>query len=203
MSTESPPKLMTAEEFLKLPERKTIDRWLIRGELVERKKMTYRSFRHCAVLTNLVFLLEAWLRSQSAIRATLLSGDMGYRLRKNPDSIVGIDATIALESTPIYRQGRREILDGPPLLAIEITSLSDRQEDIDGKVEEYLQANVSLVWIVNPTLKTIAVYRPDAEPQLFTLSSEMTAEPHLPGLRFKVADVFAKMPAVQNEETQG
>ena len=203
MSTDSPPKLMTAEEFLKLPERKTIDRWLIRGELVERKKMTYRSFRHCAVLTNLVFILATWLRSQSLIRATLLSGDMGYRLRKNPDSVVGIDATIALESTPIYRQGRREILDGPPLLAVEITSLSDRQEDVDGKVEEYLRAKVPLVWIVNPTLKTIAVYRPDAEPQLFTLSSEMTAEPHLPGLRFKVADVFAKMPAVQGEETHG
>lgn len=101
------------------------------------------------------------------------------------------------------RLGRREILDGPPIVAIEITSLSDRQENLDGKVEEYLRVNVPLVWIVNPTLKTIAVYRPDAEPQLFTLSSEMTAEPHLPGLRFKVADVFAKMPAVQGEETHG
>lgn len=202
MSAGAPPKLMTMEEFLKLPERKTIDRWLIRGELVERKKMTYRSFRHCAVLTNLVFIIEGWLRSQAAIRATLLSGDMGFRVRRNPDSIVGIDAALASIETPVVRLGRREILDGPPIVAIEITSLSDRQEDVDGKVEEYLRSKVPLVWIVNPTLKTIAVYRPDAEPQLFTLSSEMTAEPHLPGLRFKVADVFAKMP-VLDEETQG
>jgi Uma2 family endonuclease len=127
---------------------------------------------------------------------------MGFRVRKNPDSIVGIDAALASINTPVVRLGRREILDGPPLLAIEITSLSDRQEDVDGKVEEYLRVNIPLVWIVNPTLKTIAVYRPDAEPQLFTLSSEMTAEPHLPGLRFKVADVFAKMPSF-DEETHG
>ncbi len=162
MSTDSPPKLMTAEEFLKLPERKTIDRWLIRGELMERKKMTYRGLRHCSALTKLVFILERWLQSQSMIHAMLFSGDVGFRFRKNPDSVFGIDAAIVNFDTPIYRQGRREILDGPPLLAIEITSLSDRQEDIDVKVEEYLRAKVPLVWIVNPTLKTIAVYRPDA-----------------------------------------
>jgi Uma2 family endonuclease len=75
-------------------------------------------------------------------------------------------------------------------LAIEISSPSDKQEDSLGKIQDYLDAGVPLVWAVEPVFKTITVYRPDAEPQLFTVKQEITAEPHLPGFRAPVAAVF-------------
>ncbi len=56
MSTDSPPKLMAIDEFLKLPERKTIERWLIRGELVERK-MSVRNPFHSSVMMELGIIL--------------------------------------------------------------------------------------------------------------------------------------------------
>ena len=47
-----------------------------------------------------------------------------------------------------------------------------------------------IVWVVDPSFSTVTVYRPDAKPQLFNADQEITAEPHLPGLRFAVAELF-------------
>ena len=76
------------------------------------------------------------------------------------------------------------------MLAIEILSPSDEQEGIQDKIDEYLRTGVKLVWIVEPVHKTITVYRPDADPELFNLGDEITADPHLPGFKAKVAELF-------------
>jgi hypothetical protein len=36
----------------------------------------------------------------------------------------------------------------------------------------------------------VTVYRPGAEPETYNRLAEITAEPHLPGFRVKVADLF-------------
>jgi Uma2 family endonuclease len=82
------------------------------------------------------------------------------------------------------------LLDGPPLLAVEILSPSDRQEEIDEKVEEYLAAGVALVWVVNPRLRAVTVFRGDAEPEMFNVRQDLSAGPHLPGFRVAVEDLF-------------
>ena len=82
--------------------------------------------------------------------------------------------------------------EGPPILAVEILSPSDAQEDIDEKVDLLLATGVKIVWVVNPRFRTINVYRPDAEPELFNERQEITAEPHLPGFRVSVAEIFGR-----------
>lgn len=190
MSVDSPPRRMTIDEFLDLPERRTIERWLIRGQLTERKA-TFPNPWHSAALMNLGLILGVWLRQQTRIKATLVGGDAGFRFQKDPDSFVGIDAALVKQGTPLFHHGKKAVFDAPPLLAVEITSPSDRQDDIDSKVDAYLAANVPLVWIVNPHQKTVTVFRPDAEPVLYAQSAELTGEPHLPGLAFRVAEIFA------------
>jgi Uma2 family endonuclease len=59
------------------------------------------------------------------------------------------------------------------------------------KVHAYLDAGVPLVWEVSPFHKTVTVFRPDGPPVLFNIQQELTAEPHLPGFRVPVAEVFA------------
>jgi Uma2 family endonuclease len=44
--------------------------------------------------------------------------------------------------------------------------------------------------VIDPCFRTITVYRADAKPQLFNDSQELSAEPHLPGFRVPVAEVF-------------
>jgi hypothetical protein len=40
----------------------------------------------------------------------------------------------------------------------------------------------------------VTVLRPDAEPELFSQSETLSGEPHLPGLGFPVAELFADAP---------
>ena len=82
--------------------------------------------------------------------------------------------------------------EGPPVLAVEILSPSDVQEEIDEKVELYLETGVAIVWVVNPRFATITVYRPNAAPVMFSGDQELSAEPHLPGFRVAVSKIFGK-----------
>jgi hypothetical protein len=54
---------------------------------------------------------------------------------------------------------------------------------------------MKLVWIVDPTFRTVTVYRRDAEPKLFNATEALSAEPHLPGFKVAVADVSRDNPA--------
>ena len=80
--------------------------------------------------------------------------------------------------------------EGPPVLAVEILSPSDKQEEIDEKVGLYLELGVAIVWVVNPIFRTVCVYRPGELPVLFNESQEIAAEPYLPGFRASVAKFF-------------
>jgi Uma2 family endonuclease len=81
-------------------------------------------------------------------------------------------------------------MDGSPVLAVEILSPSDIQQDIDEKVDAYLAAGVKLVWIIDPHKQTVLVLRPDAPPRLFNVTETIDAEPHLPGFSAAVAEIF-------------
>lgn len=181
--------LMTTEELLALPEDPEVERELIRGQLIERP-MTRRNPKHSAVTVKVVYSLEHWLNSRPKPRGRVLAGEAGFRLRRDPDTTVGIDvAYIAAELDRATPPSAR-LVDGIPILAVEILSPSDRQEDITAKVEEYLAVDAPLVWLIDPVLRTVTVHRPDAPPQMFAVGHELAGDPHLPGLRVAVADLF-------------
>jgi len=178
---------MTTEELLALPE-DGVDRDLIRGQLRE-KPMTRRNRWHSRLEARIVYFLESWLDTQPEPRGQVVSGEAGFRLRRDPDSTVGID--VAYVSAEVAARNPDDVyFDGPPVLAVEILSPSDEQEEIDEKVELYLETGVAVIWIVNPRLKTVSVYGPGADPEMFNVRHELTAEPHLPGFRVKVARIF-------------
>src|SRR5438876_1000746 len=181
--------LMTAEELLALPEDEEVERELIRGELRE-EPMTRRNPGHSGTEAHLSRLLGNWWKQQPKPRGRVLAGEAGFRIQRDPDTAVGIDvAYISAEQASRTPKGAK-IVDGPPVLAVEILSPSDKQEKIWERVRNLLEAGVLLVWIADPVFRTVCVYRPDAEPQLFNVHQELTAEPHLPGLRIPVAEIF-------------
>jgi Uma2 family endonuclease len=81
-------------------------------------------------------------------------------------------------------------LDGPPILAVEIVSPSDTYEKVAVKILEYLNCGVPIVWLAEPTFRTILASRPDREPDLYNARHDLTAEPTLPGFRVAVARIF-------------
>jgi Uma2 family endonuclease len=180
--------LMTTEELLALPV-DGVERWLIRGELRE-KPMTVRNRFHSRALVLVGQCLLNWLDKQPEPRGQVLGGEAGVRLRRTPDSTVGVDVVYVSAETVAQQTDDTTLIDGVPVLAVEILSPSDTQEEIHEKVGEYLRVGVRIVWVMDPADRTVRVYGPDAGPQLFNEFQELTGDPHLPGFRAPVARLF-------------
>lgn len=189
-STSMAGRRMTTEEFLALPE-DGIERWLIRGVVREfGSTMTVRNREHTSVATKVAYFLEHWLQAQPAPRGRVHTGDAGVRLRHDPDCIVGVDVTYVSAEVDAKRPTDTRLIDGVPVLAVEIVSPNDTIEDINDKIDEYLKAGVELVWIVDSRRRTVTIHRPGAEPERRNATQELSSGPHLPGFRVEVAKLF-------------
>ncbi len=190
MSAPAIPRLMTTEALLAMPD-DGIERWLIRGELRE-KPMTYRNCFHSRVEANVVYVLLRWLAQQPKPRGEVYSGEAGCRLRRDPDTTVGIDVVYLSAELAAQEPTDTTILECVPTLVVEILSPSSTEEEINEKLDGYLSAGVPLIWLVDTHDRTVLVYRPGAEPEFFNVNDELAAEPHLPGFRTPVAALFER-----------
>lgn len=188
MSTAVSPKLMTLDELLALPD-DGMDRELIRGEIRERP-MTRRNRFHAASESRVTHLLRSWLEQQPEPRGEVYSGEVGCILRRNPDTTVGIDVAYFSAQTVANQTADTTMVEGAPVLAVEILSPSDKQEEIAEKVDAYLEFGVALVWVVDPHFQTVTVHRSDAAPELFNIQQQVSADPFLPGLTISVNDLY-------------
>ncbi len=188
MSVAVPPKEMTTEEMLALPEN-GVERWLVQGQLRE-KPMTIRNRTHSRIMARVTKFLDNWLDQQPEPRGSVLCGEAGVRLRRNPDTTVGVDVIYVSAATAAQQSDETTLIEGPPVLAVEILSPNDTQEEIHDKIDGYLEAGVALVWIIDPRRQTVQIIRPDEGPELVNIRQELSGEPHLPGFRVAAAQLF-------------
>lgn len=187
-----PDRLLSTEEFLALPD-DGIERMLIRGRVYELgSTVTRRNRWHSQVKARIAAVLDRWLETRQEPRGELFSGEAAFRIRREPDTTVGIDVAYASAETMARQAETDRVIDGPPALAVEILSPSDEQEKIVQKVTSYLEAGVGLVWVVDPWFKTVTVHRPDDRLALFAGDDEISGDPHLPGFRVPVSKFFSR-----------
>src|SRR5436305_343075 len=110
------PPLMSTEEMLALP-KKDVERELIRGRLRE-NPMTRRNRRHTRSSTRLARHLDSWLITQPLPRGEILTGDAGFRIRKDPDTTVGIDVAYIGPQTSQTVPEDVFVMDALPILAV-------------------------------------------------------------------------------------
>jgi Uma2 family endonuclease len=181
---------LTVADLLAMPE-DGVERWLIRGQLRE-KPMTRRNRFHSRIEARIAQLLGEWLDRQPEPRGEVLAGEAGCLLSRNPDTGVGIDVVYISPEMASRNPGDTTMIDGPPVLAVEILSPNDVLQEIDEKVEALLGAGVALVWVVDPRFRTVRVHRPGGEPEMVNVLQELSAEPHLPGFRVPAARLFGR-----------
>ena len=180
--------LMTTEQLLAMPDDGK-ERWLINGELRE-AGMTRRSMGHSWIESRLAQKLWNWCDSQPPPRGVVLSGEAGVRLKKDPDTTVGVDVAYVSGEVVAANPADDPYVDGIPILAVEILSPSDKHEVVAEKIRGYLEAGVKRIWIADPEFRTITVHRPDAEPQLFNVNEALENDPVLPGLSIPLKEIF-------------
>lgn len=190
MSTTITPPILTGDDLFGLPD-DGIEREFIRGQLRERP-MTRRNRRHSRTTIRLGRFLDPWLDKQPEPKGEILGGDAAFRLRKEPETTVGIDVAYVSHGLSAQTPDATFLIEGPPVLAAEILSPTDEHKDIVEKIELYLETGVAVVWIVDPDLRNVTVYRPGQQEVLFAAAQELIGDPELPGFRIQVAQLFGR-----------
>jgi Uma2 family endonuclease len=78
----------------------------------------------------------------------------------------------------------------PPDLAVEVVSPNDRVYELDETLSDYRKVRVPLVWVINPELRTVTVYRGGNSIRLLFEDDELSGEDVIPGFRCPVRDIL-------------
>jgi Uma2 family endonuclease len=183
---DSPP--MTIDEFLALPEN-GVHRELIQGRVRE-LGMTVRNRFHSRIEASVVYNLVKWLREQPEPRGEVVCGEAGFRLKGTKESLIGVDVALVGADLLARTEPKQTMYDGPPVLAVEILSPSDKHEDTVDTVASYLEVG-TVVWMIDPDFQQVTVFRPGEPARTYAVDEEFEGEPYLPGFRARVIDLLA------------
>lgn len=155
------------------------------GRLVPVTQPKRRHGKVCARLTT-----RLQIHCDKTGQGEVLSNDTGFILHRNPDTLRGPDIAVIqaerLEGLP--EDCHPEMA---PDLAIEVVSPANSPGDLQRKVAQYLEAGTSLVWVVYPARRTVAVYTGgEGLVQLLGDGQELIGDPVLPGFRCSIVDLF-------------
>jgi Uma2 family endonuclease len=178
-------KLITAEEFTKLPEPADgSTQELVRGVVIT---MPPPKGRHGVCCSKVNRLIGNHVESKRLGHVT--SNDAGFILQRNPDTVRGPDTAFwSVQRVAEVPEGYFEV---PPDLAVEVVSPDDAHTRVQEKVRAYLKHGVRMVWVVDPDLRIVTVYRSSELARTFEETDTITGEDVLPDFSCRVADVFA------------
>jgi Uma2 family endonuclease len=77
-----------------------------------------------------------------------------------------------------------------PDFVIELRSPSDRLEDVQAKMEEYIENGTRLGWLIDPQAKCVHVYRPGLMSQVLQGVQKVSGEGELPGFVLDLRDIW-------------
>ncbi len=92
----------------------------------------------------------------------------------------------------------REVPDAPiprlaPDLAVEVLSRSNTPSEMRGKREEYFEAGVALVWMVDPEERRVTVFTSPEDSVTYGSSDVLDGGTVLPGFLLALHDLFAEL----------
>jgi Uma2 family endonuclease len=118
------------------------------------------------------------------------SGDMGFLLASNPDTVRAPDAWFVRADRFLEEPDPEKFFPGPPDLAIEVLSPSDRFRDVATKVRDYMDAGTPLLWVFDPISRLTAVFRPGQPVRFIDEDGVLDGEDVLPGFSLSLRDIF-------------
>jgi Uma2 family endonuclease len=180
-------KLLTVDEFEAMALADRVNTWeLIWGEV---REVPGSGFEHSGVGVAFSAELRQFVRPRDL---GVVTGADGTFILSREDRVVLIPdvAFVAKDRLPPADR-RQRFFDGSPDLAVEIVSPSNRQSEVAEKVRLWLRFGTRLVWVVDPSNRTIAVWTADGTMRLLGETDELDGGEALPGFRVAIADLFS------------
>jgi len=175
---------MTGEDLLRMPGGERCE--LVRGEIVRRD---LPGGRRGECVARLGSILDAFAENTDA---GLVAVSSGFYVARHPDTVRGPDVLFTSKERLDPDTEVQGFFEVAPDLAVEVISPGDTYAEVMGKVDEYLDAGVRLVWVVDPAWHRITVY-PGGE--ILSPGDTLTGGDVLPGFAIPVARVFQRRKA--------
>ncbi len=177
-------KLMTAKELLAMPD-DGFRYELVRGELV---KMAPAGRVHGKRGNRVNVSLSLYVYENN-LGETYLA-ETGFHLETDPDHVLAPDGAFVSREREEATPEAGGFFPGPPDLAVEVVSPSDRLTEVAEKVAEWLAAGTRMVVVVNPRNCTVQAHTPEGVTE-FTEADTLDGGDVVPGWRLPVADIFS------------
>ena len=145
--------------------------------------------RHAQIQARLAHLLIEFVISRN-LGVVLTEG--GFLLSRDPDTVRGPDVSFVRADRFDAEQAERAYFRGAPDLAIEILSPSNRPGETHAKVADYLAAGATLVWVIDPIHRQVAVYRSLLSPRRIGVDGVLDGEDVLPGFTVPIAKILKR-----------
>ena len=174
-------KYVTADELLHMPD-DGYNYELVRGEL--RKSMP-PGYVHDEYAGNIYFSMRSHVSANGLGRVYFEAG-----------FLLGPDHVRAPDTAFVSRERREEIgrrdgyFPGPPDLAIEVVSPSNRRWEIEEKIADYLEAGTKAVIVVYPRRRTVAIHRPNGNVLTLSAGDALEVPDIIPGWSMPVSQIF-------------
>ncbi len=173
----TPKTLLSFEDFAALPD-DGMKHELSEGELIA---MPPPKPRHGDCQARLAASLHQFVSSHGLGRVFT---ETGYRL--STATVRGPDISFVSKAR---LQNPDEYFVGGPDLAVEIVSPGDDASDLREKIQQYLDAGTSIVWIIYPRTRRIEVHTPGRTIQTLGIEDALDAPQLLPGFQLPVRTI--------------
>jgi Uma2 family endonuclease len=174
---------ITASQFLENPEYRNCE--LICGEVAP---MTPASAGHGRIAARMVLRLAGHVETNRL--GTVYTSETGFQIARNPDTVRAPDVAYVRKSRA--QSDEAAFFNGPPDLAVEVVSPNDRLREVMNKVQQWLSAGCSQVWVIDPGNRSVTVYHPDGQAKVLRANDRLAGGDLLPGFEISVEDIFAE-----------
>ena len=176
-------KLATSDDLMKISSTGRYE--LVEGVIYD---MSPTGERHGLIAWKIMYKIGDFVEKNKL--GIITSSETGYKLSSNPDTVRAPDAAFKSNEKLTYES----VVDGystiMPELVIEVNSPSDSYTKIAGKVQDWLGAGVKLVWVIEPSDKTVAVYNETGRCTILSEHDYLDGGNILPGFKCPVGDIF-------------
>ena len=178
------PKLLTYEEWLKLPEAEGSEE-VVNGEI---RKMPPNKWNHARAVEQLALLLRAQVDPQRIFVVTTV---FGLVIRQEPLTTRVPDLAVFYANRIVEQDG---YIHSAPELIVEVLSPANTRAERAEKLKDYEIRGVPDVWVVSPEARTVEVLSlKDARFSATALLREGQLKPsQLPGVIIEVAAIWPK-----------
>lgn len=158
---------------------------LVKGEL---RKMSPSGSEHGATIVNVTVLLAQYVRAKRL--GICFGAETGFKIASDPDTVRAPDVAFVRQERIPESGIPKKFWPGAPDLAVEVLSPGDTRREVDEKVEDWLEAGVRAVWVVDSKRRCVTVYRSTTDVTKLSETDELDGGDVVPGFRCQVSEIF-------------